>query len=509
MVENAATRRFLVLDASAWIHASESWLQRAALEKDLQLCTVPDVLHEVRDEAARKRLEWLLGLKSGGADDARALTVSEPSPKAVACVERAARETGDLGFLSAADVNLIALAIDLGHPEKPSEPVTSGNGVEETCGAGSAPSTRTASDSFDIHGERIAQSALSWRRESTRNPDFFDPRTYVFGEGLKKVRRRLSELDASLPESLLRGVDELSMYPGSRPHHRAERNRTACEKESQRSMKNDVQSCIPSEAEKDSSENGASSAYVDSSRGMSSHAEALCADTWLPPTHNPEAIASELRWDALKPGQVAIATTDFSMQNVMRCLDIPLVSVDSRKTIRWARHFIRLCTACNRTIDAQELDEQTIRFCPECGNYGTLIRCIKEVTADDSDTSGIGAKHRERIRLPRFARSIDGAPRLSTRGSLSSIPKPVGGRDGLYRDFILRADEYSEKLRRHQRMSRRKAANCPSNAAHSSAQGTEELFGPRQTYLAPVLPVVHPSSRNALPTGRHQRRSKR
>jgi rRNA maturation endonuclease Nob1 len=105
MVENAATRRFLVLDASAWIHASESWLQRAALEKDLQLCTVPDVLHEVRDEAARKRLEWLLGLKSGGADDARALTVSEPSPKAVACVERAARETGDLGFLSTADVS--------------------------------------------------------------------------------------------------------------------------------------------------------------------------------------------------------------------------------------------------------------------------------------------------------------------------------------------------------------------------------------------------------------------
>ncbi|MEN6343199.1 MAG: PIN domain-containing protein [Methanospirillum sp.] len=93
----------VVLDASAFFAAGEAAL--AALGPDDRLLTTPSVLAEVRDAAARCRLELALE---------RGLLVLEPSASALGAVDAAAAASGDADRLSATDRDLLALALEHG-----------------------------------------------------------------------------------------------------------------------------------------------------------------------------------------------------------------------------------------------------------------------------------------------------------------------------------------------------------------------------------------------------------
>jgi len=83
-----------VLDASAFIHEYHT---------DEPMATIPQVREELEDESGY-RFDALEG--SG-------MHLHIPDPETVERIERAARETGDLGELSRTDVRLVAAAFEL------------------------------------------------------------------------------------------------------------------------------------------------------------------------------------------------------------------------------------------------------------------------------------------------------------------------------------------------------------------------------------------------------------
>lgn len=92
-----------VLDTSAFFAAGEAAL--AGFGPGDRLLTVPSVLAEVRDAAARCRLELALE---------RGLAVLPPSAEALRAVGTGAVASGDAAKLSATDRDLLALALEHG-----------------------------------------------------------------------------------------------------------------------------------------------------------------------------------------------------------------------------------------------------------------------------------------------------------------------------------------------------------------------------------------------------------
>lgn len=78
----------------------------AAVSGESECHTTPSVLGEVKRGAASKRLALLL--ESGN------LRVSEPNDRHLDAVKKAASETGDLTRLSGTDLDILALALELG-----------------------------------------------------------------------------------------------------------------------------------------------------------------------------------------------------------------------------------------------------------------------------------------------------------------------------------------------------------------------------------------------------------
>ena len=75
------------------------------LRLDGDLIVPPSVVEELADLRSKGRLEALL---------AAGLSVRSPSGESLGVVDRAAEDTGDASRLSAADRDLLALALDLG-----------------------------------------------------------------------------------------------------------------------------------------------------------------------------------------------------------------------------------------------------------------------------------------------------------------------------------------------------------------------------------------------------------
>jgi rRNA maturation endonuclease Nob1 len=499
--------RFLVLDASVWIQCPETWLQSATLASKLQLHTVPEVVREVRDEAARGRLQRLLDSSAERTGQAATLQITAPSNTSIERVESIARYTGDYGYISSTDVKVLALALDLANNSPEHDARTERDPCTAMTTAKFVGEALTEPREPQKQEEQGIRPITAWRYHTLRQEGVFDPSQYRFGEGLAKFRRSISGFQASAcvdastalgslsldRESTLSDiVDRCAAAGSATPATAAGAASAAPVLCLNRDLDGDavLQSAGRRDATPQRDAGGASRTVTEAHRGRH---------------RSPLTLTSV---DALRPGQVAVATADFSLQNVMLYLGIPLMRIASQPSIQHQRRFIRLCTACNRCIEAHELDEQTIRFCPQCGNYGTLVRCLKETTAGINAASGAVSEPRERILLPRHMRTVDGAPRLSTRGSMFSIPKPVGGREGFYKDLILRPDEYADKLHRHQRLSRRVAAAASKSSATSMQpmQPGDELFGPRLLRNIPDLPVVAPTLGNAHhmgPKARH------
>ncbi len=88
----------LVFDASAFVAGVKP-------ESAAECYTVPEIMGELKSDSARLILD--LSIEEGS------LRIMEPGEEAIAEVEKFAEESGDIGHLSAGDVKLIALALEL------------------------------------------------------------------------------------------------------------------------------------------------------------------------------------------------------------------------------------------------------------------------------------------------------------------------------------------------------------------------------------------------------------
>lgn len=103
-----------------------------------------------------------------------------------------------------------------------------------------------------------------------------------------------------------------------------------------------------------------------------------------------------------KDVRVSVLTSDFAMQNVLLQIGLHLTSSDG-VTIKSLRQWILRCFSCFRLCR-----DMTKLFCPSCGN-NTLQRVQCSVGSDGQVTlSSVNNK-------------------ISTRGTIYSIPKPKGG----------------------------------------------------------------------------------
>ncbi|KAK4529792.1 hypothetical protein CCYA_CCYA02G0649 [Cyanidiococcus yangmingshanensis] len=501
--------RSLVLDASVWIQVPDAWVRSIVAVPNITLYTVPEVIHEVRDKNARERLQWLLDSRPDPSGQLSALKIAQPSSGAVEGIERVARRTGDYGCLSETDVKVLALALDLvGHHLQENDKVASVTPREDADAESSLPDASRDPDGSGDAGEEFLRPITAWRARTLRRDGLLDPSTYRFGEALREFRISVFGGETTTCADVLVALQDLSLDRHNASADMAGRP-TISSSTTAVANRATLASAVTIELHDCQSAGAVSVGPQRVSRDLCGEPTARRLSRLRNETT--KACPAILDVNELQPGQVAVATADYSLQNVMQHLGIPLMRIASQPSIQRRREFIRLCTACNRRIEAHELDDQTIRFCPQCGNYGTLVRCLKETAADTDTTSGAESRSSERVLLPRHMQTVDGAPRLSTRGAVFSIPKPIGGRQGLYKDIILRADEYADKLRRHRRMSRRAAAAASESKATLALSGpvSEELFRPRQPLNKRTLPVVGPASRDTYHLGRQAGRSAR
>ena len=103
---------------------------------------------------------------------------------------------------------------------------------------------------------------------------------------------------------------------------------------------------------------------------------------------------------------VACMTSDYAMQNVLLQMGLRLMSVDESRVIRRTNQYILRCFACGKTTD-----NMSKKFCPQCGNGGTLKRV--SVTINESGEKEIHIN---------FNRPI------SVKGTNKPIPAPKGGK---------------------------------------------------------------------------------
>ena len=116
---------------------------------------------------------------------------------------------------------------------------------------------------------------------------------------------------------------------------------------------------------------------------------------------------------------VSCLTIDFSMQNALMHLGVPVIGTDGR-IIKRIRTWVLRCHACYTIV--HDSDRQ---FCPSCGSGNTLKKVSYSI---DKDTG----EHKMWINWSR---------RINTRGIRYSIPKPRWGAHGTNKTLALREDQ--------------------------------------------------------------------
>ncbi|CAN6247499.1 unnamed protein product [Urochloa humidicola] len=140
-------------------------------------------------------------------------------------------------------------------------------------------------------------------------------------------------------------------------------------------------------------------------------------------THSIDDESSEQSWAlrSLSESTVACVTSDYAMQNVILQIGLRLLAPGGMQ-IRQMHRWVLRCHACYKVT--QEVGKI---FCPKCGNGGTLRKV--SVTVGEN---GITMASRR--------------PRVTLRGTKFSLPMPQGGRDAITKNPILREDQLPQKV---------------------------------------------------------------
>lgn len=453
-----------VVDANAVISGG---LALAAAANAGRLVTVPEVLDEVRDAAARRRFELL----------PTPVETVEPAPEFLKKVIKFARETGDLQTLSDVDMKIIALAYMLEaevhgtshlreHP--PPLHVVSVRSLKEAPlpGWGSNVPNLAEWEALDKMSE--AQGDLNSRilpLKDLENQEIPTSETNSISETPGDEEFQPSRKEASIPweddennEGWLPAVSRTT----HRKYLRRKARRDAL-KGSEQSFDtssiatsvdddNDENCLDPVDAPpvapentsfntdglesqeenqpKIAEENGVGNAdTVEGRDATDACAEQL--DNLDIKSETEEGLeasfvddeSSEQSWAlrSLSESTVACITSDYAMQNVILQIGLRLLAPGGMQ-IRQLHRWVLRCHACYKVT--QEIGKI---FCPKCGNGGTLRKV--SVTVGEN---GITMASRR--------------PRVTLRGTKFSLPMPQGGRAAVINNPILREDQLPSKV---------------------------------------------------------------
>ncbi|NXQ57065.1 NOB1 protein, partial [Anthoscopus minutus] len=287
------------------------------------LYTVPEVLAEIRDRPARRRLAAL----------PCELRVRRPRPELLRLVTEFSKKTGDYPSLSAADLQVLALTCQL---------------QAEIDGPGCMrwePQDKVRLSSTPRHPEAPLHLA-GFHLPAKHKPAGKGPRQPRPGSGpaLEESDQFGSFLYWRPPlpniEEELRELLAISGSPEPPEEHR-------------------------------SSAGGASA-------GEEEEDEESDDEGWITPSNLKQAQQDTGQCDTAPIGvQVGCVTTDFAMQNVLLQMGLHVLAMNGM-LIRQARSYILRCHGCFRTTS-----DMTKVFCPHCGNK-TLKKVAVSVSDDGS-----------------------------------------------------------------------------------------------------------------------------
>ncbi|XP_037081550.1 RNA-binding protein NOB1-like [Pollicipes pollicipes] len=307
-----------------------------------EVLTVPDVVAEIRDKATRERLQVL----------PYDLKLREPSDECVRLISDFARETGDFRFLSLTDVRVLALTLQV---------------TRETVGAAHLRLRPPADARPQLHHYHPRQGGGRGDDGGGGDSGAADPADEWRDAGGGGAADQDAAENADDPPSE-------EMFDAKE---------------------------TPDDDTGDEASDG-----VDEANGDDGDDSDGDDGGWITPG-NIQAAKSTLSAQAgetEEPVKVACMTTDFTMQNVLKKMNLEMVSVEGRR-ISQARRFILRCFGCMQTTPRMDKT-----FCPWCGNK-TLKRVA--VTLRPDGTQQIHISTRKEI---------------SKRGTKFSLPLPRGGK---------------------------------------------------------------------------------
>ncbi|TKW38462.1 hypothetical protein SEVIR_1G115900v4 [Setaria viridis] len=490
-----------VVDANAVIAGGSALSTTAG-----RLVTVPEVLEEVRDAAARRRL-GLLPVP---------VETVEPPPEFVKKVTKFARETGDIQTLSDVDIKIIALAYMLEaeihgtshlreHPpplrevnvRKLSEAPLPGWGsnvpnlkeweeLDQMSEAGGDINSRIL-PLKDLENQDIPMSetnsvceaqegaghqpnkdaCTAW--EDDENNEGWTPavsrsthRRYL----RRKARRdALKESGQSLETSSVApsiDADKVLSENGGVEHDSTPTDGPSSVPEKINSSTDGLEHQVENELEiagehlhSDQANDDETDACTKELDNLDIKSEAEGGDD----AYSVDDESSEQSWAlrSLSESSVACVTSDYAMQNVILQIGLRLLAPGGMQ-IRQMHRWVLRCHACYKVT--QEVGKI---FCPKCGNGGTLRKV--SVTVGEN---GITMASRR--------------PRVTLRGTKFSLPMPQGGRDAITKNPILREDQLPQKVL-HPKSKK-------SSKLEDDFLGVDDIFSHSGDKKAPLKPPV-------------------
>nr|ACG36706.1 hypothetical protein [Zea mays] len=454
-----------VVDANAVISGAPALSTSAG-----RLVTVPEVLEEVRDAAARRRL-GLLPIP---------VETVDPAPEFVKKVTKFARETGDIQTLSDVDIKIIALAYMLeaeihgsSHLREHPPPLLEVNvrKLSEAPLPGWGSNVPNLKEWEELDQMSEAGGDINSRilpLKDIENQDLPMSETNIVCEAQEDTEDQPSEKDA--PVAWEEDENNVGWMPAvSRSTHRRYLRRKARRDALKESGQSFETSSVAASIDSDKvlSENGGLEHGLTSTGGLSFVPEKISAssdgfelqadpeiageqlhsdqlsygddtdactkeldkldikgeDEGGDDAHSVDYESSEQSWAlrSLSESTIACVTSDYAMQNVILQIGLRLIAPGGMQ-IRQMHRWVLRCHACYKVT--QEVGKI---FCPKCGNGGTLRKV--SVTVGEN---GITMASRR--------------PRVTLRGTKFSLPMPQGGRDAITKNPILREDQLPQKV---------------------------------------------------------------
>jgi len=363
---------------------SAAFLKCAPLERMAErIFTISDVVDEIRDAATRQRLAVL----------PYSIEFREPSVESIQAVSNFAKKTGDFRSLSAVDIRVMALTLQLekefsGIEHIKLEPV---NKIEYLKGAGIANFGNVPGLFFD--GKKCSKE----KDENQENKG--EEITAENGENIEEDQQDLDKEPIEDDKELQRKAEE-----NIEEEHAADGEEEMCMEE----VNEDEDA-----EDRNDSDNGNDDDNDDDDEG------------WITPK-NISKLKKKMGFEDDMPSgeediKVACLTTDFAMQNVLIQMGLHIVSINGM-IIRQARSYILKCYGCNK--ETAMMDKV---FCPNCGN-----KTLRKVSV--TVKNGTIQYHMPRKRRP-----------MNIRGTKYPLPLPKGGRQG--NNVILCEDQSQTKQR--------------------------------------------------------------